>query len=257
MSEVAVQSQATEWTPVPDPTRLTTAQLYREISALQTATALRLQALTDKIDTAVDTLNNQFRDAETSRKEALREAARTIQLGLDKAEQQLQVSLDRAAADTLRAISDAELRAKDRVAALDKVTEERVGHLHTVNDEQFRSIQQQFAERDVRIEQTSKNSKVAVDAALQAAEKAVGKSELVTVKQIDQQGALITTATGALRQQIDDVKDRITRIEGTSSGQTVTRQESHTSSAFILSVIVACISLVGLLVTLAVRFQGH
>ena len=42
-------------------------------------------------------------------------------------------------------------------------------------DEKFTSIQMQFKERDVRTDQTSKDSKTAVDAALQAAKEAVGE----------------------------------------------------------------------------------
>ncbi len=41
--------------------------------------------------------------------------------------------------------------------------------------EKFNGISTQFKERDVRVEQTARDTKVAVDAALQAAEKAVIK----------------------------------------------------------------------------------
>jgi len=107
--------------------------------------------------------------------------------------------------------------------------DKQVGHLKALHEEKFTSIEVQFRERDVRTEQTSRDSKVAVDAALQAAKEAVGeqnrssalaiaKSETATVKQIDQQGLLIATATAGLNDKIDDIKARLTLMEGRGSG---------------------------------------
>lgn len=104
-----------------------------------------------------------------------------------------------------------------------------IAELNAKFEEKFNSIQTQFAERDTRTEQTSKDSKVAVDAALQAAKEAVGeqnkssalaiaKSEAATTKQIEQMGALFTTTTGGLSDKIDDLKDRVTAAEANKKG---------------------------------------
>lgn len=104
-----------------------------------------------------------------------------------------------------------------------------VSHLQTLHDEKFKSIQNQFIERDTRTEQTSRDSKVAVDAALQAAKEAVGeqnkssalaiaKSEAATNKQLDGIGTLLNTTAGGLTDKIDDLRTRLTTIEGRSSG---------------------------------------
>jgi hypothetical protein len=104
-----------------------------------------------------------------------------------------------------------------------------VDALQLVVNERFNSIALQFQERDVRTDQTSRDSKVAVDAALQAAKEAVGeqnkssalaiaKSESSTQKQIDQQGVLIATATAALNDKIVDMKGRLIRIEEGRAG---------------------------------------
>ena len=95
--------------------------------------------------------------------------------------------------------------------------------------EKFASVQTQFQERDVRTEQTAKDSKVAVDAALQAAKEAVGKQqeasdraiakqEAATNKQLDQVVTLIAANFKALDDKNSDLKDRVGTIEAKSTG---------------------------------------
>jgi hypothetical protein len=131
--------------------------------------------------------------------------------------------------------------------------------------ERFTSIQTQFKERDIRVEQTAKDTKVAVDAALQAAEKAVGKqteafglsiakSETVTSEKISQQGLLISTMTSGLSSQIIDVKERLTRMESEAKGQADAannRQASTSSNVGIVGlIIVGVIGVAGIIVSL-------
>lgn len=107
--------------------------------------------------------------------------------------------------------------------------EQRLNDEARLRDEKFATIQTQFRERDVRVEQTARDTKVAVDAALQAAEKArtssndafdksISKSESATTKQIDQQAVQMTTSNTALGVQITDLKERLTRLEGKGEG---------------------------------------
>jgi hypothetical protein len=107
--------------------------------------------------------------------------------------------------------------------------QQEVSHLKELHGERFRSIDTQFQERDTRTEQTARDTKTAVDAALQAAKEAVGaqnlasataiaKSEATTTKQIDQLVTLIQTSITGLDGKITDVKDRLTLIEGRGSG---------------------------------------
>jgi len=111
----------------------------------------------------------------------------------------------------------------DKSPSIDVVAQS-VGTLDLVTSEKFRSISIQFIERDTRTEQTSRDSKVAVDAALQAAKEAVGeqnkssalaiaKSEAATSKQIDQIGALIATLQNGMNDKIADLKDRLTTTD--------------------------------------------
>ena len=141
----------------------------------------------------------------------------------------------------------------------------RIDTLRVLHQEKFDSIQVQFTERDTRTEQTSRDSKVAVDAALQAAKEAVekqnassalaiAKSESATTKQIDTQGVLITTATTSLNERIDaasstmnskidDLKDRMNRIEGGTSG-------GHQAYGYIIGIAGTMVALIALLFNL-------
>lgn len=163
---------------------------------------------------------------------------------------------------------------KQELTKVPAMIEMQISHLEALQNKEFASIQLQFSERDVRVEQTARDTKVAVDAALMAAEKAVGKqtesfslsidkSERATVKLLDQQGELIRTSTEGLKENINDIKERITRLESTAVAQVVAKTDAgvvHTasqmSSSFMLAVFVAGVSLIGLIVTLVVVFRG-
>ena len=213
-SSPAIAAPATISRPDPDPTVLTTQALYREINQVK-----------------------QLLDANMAGvKETLSARITAIDHDLDR----LQLAVEQEPAQT---------------GVL-------VDTLKTLHNEKFGSIQVQFIERDVRTEQTSRDSKVAVDAALQAAKEAVekqntssalaiAKSESATTKQIDTQGILITTATTSLNERIDaasatmnskidDLKDRMNRIEGGASG-------GHQAYGYIIGVAGSLIGLIALL----------
>ena len=191
-SSPAIAAPTTVSRPDPDPTTLTTQALYREINQVQTLLHSEMEGLSGRLDARITSVDH----------------------GLDR----------------LRLIIDRE----------PELTNQLVNNLKSIHEEKLSSIQVQFIERDVRTEQTSRDSKVAVDAALQAAKEAVekqnassalaiAKSESATTKQIDTQGILITTATTSLNERIDaasatmnskidDLKDRLNRMEGGQTG---------------------------------------
>lgn len=105
----------------------------------------------------------------------------------------------------------------------------RVNQLRDLQDEKFSSIETQFKERDIRVEQTSRDSKVAIDAALQAQKEsvdkqnesnaqAIAKQEAAFTKQIDAIGLLIEARGKATDDKFDDLKTRLTTIEGNTTG---------------------------------------
>jgi hypothetical protein len=120
--------------------------------------------------------------------------------------------------------------------------------LQELHEEKFKSIETQFAERDTRTEQTSRDSKVAVDAALQAAKEAVGeqnksnalaiaKSEATFTKQIDQIGVLISTMQKGIDDKIDDIKTRLQAIESRRDASRETKSDATTSHALLVTAI--------------------
>ena len=134
---------------------------------------------------------------------------------------------------------------------------ELVGQLRQLHEERFRSVEKQFVERDTRTDQTSRDSKVAVDAALQAAKEAVseqnksnalaiGKSEMTFTKQIDQIGALLATMQKAADDKIDDMKSRIQSIEGQRKG-------SGDLVAYIFGIVGMIAAVVAIVVALGAR----
>lgn len=146
-------------------------------------------------------------------------------------------------------------------------TSEKIDGLRKLHEEKFHSIGLQFVERDVRTETMARDSKVAVDAALQAAKEAVGeqnkssalaiaKSEMATTKSIDQQGLLINTTTASLNDKIEDVKQRCTKLESEDKGKqtaVTTQQTSNQGMVAVIALIVAFVMGAGGLIVALIK----
>jgi len=122
------------------------------------------------------------------------------------------------------------------VASLRDVYDERFGSIEKIDAERFSSIAMQFRERDVRTEQAAKGGKEALDAALLAAKDLVAqqneanrgeaaKTEQNFTKQIDAQAA-----------RIDELKERIDRGEGQTTGVSGQRNETRMNMGMAVSV---------------------
>ena len=199
--------------PVPDPTKLTTEQLRRELATLREIIETRLDAM----DRATELANVQAVDA---RKELAQVRGRLREETATELGQ-------------LRELLEARLDGMDRAIAL------------------------QFAERDVRSEQETVNSKQALNAALLAQKElaaqqndansaAAAKAEASFTKQIDQIGTIIQTMEKATDARITELKERIDRGEGSTAGAAGSRSDRAqvTNQALMaLSVLAAVIGL--------------
>lgn len=186
-----------------DPSILTTQQLWREIASLKELVLTHIE----RVDKAVDVAHADLVRVPTEVQKAIS--------GLKDVHEEKFTTFEH--------------RFSDRAKFIDQ----RLDDNYRIADEKFNSVEKQFKERDTRVEQTARDTKLAVDAALQAAEKAVSKSETSTVKQIDQQALTITNANRSLDDKINDLKDRITRIEGQALGALSQKGETKDNWGYI------------------------
>jgi DNA repair exonuclease SbcCD ATPase subunit len=144
--------------------------------------------------------------------------------------------------------------------------QKEVTHLRELSEEKFQSVANQFAERDVRSTQQTASSDQALAAALQAAKELVGaqgeasaaaavKSETSFTKQIDQIGTIIQTLEKALDARITELKERIDRGEGNTTGRTETRTDFRASANLLVGVVGAVIAALVLVIGLYATFH--
>jgi hypothetical protein len=115
------------------------------------------------------------------------------------------------------------------ILQLRELVESEIDKLKSVTSEVFNRIDVQFIERDKRTEQLALASATAIAAALQAAKEAVGaqntsnsiaiaKSESSTAESLKQLQTIFQTAMAASTTQINDLKSRLDKGEGRSTG---------------------------------------
>jgi hypothetical protein len=183
--------QGTAITPVPDPTTLTNELVSKQTAALR-------EVLEAKIDGLAALMKGQF--------EAQDRATKLLEKWRD--------------------VLPTEIKAE--VTHLNDLLEQKITRLAEVTDQQFKSVQTQFIERDKRTEQLSLADKTAIAAALQAQKEAAGaqnesnstantKMELNFSKLIEQMAARVDVSAKNTDDKINDVKSRLDKGEGRSS----------------------------------------
>lgn len=159
------------------------------------------------------------------------------------------------------------LRGIDHASAIlaesvDKIPEAAISKLRELMDERFVSIETQFKERDTRQERESRDNKVAVDAAFAAQKeaaakqeetfsKSIDKSELATAETISKLQALTTTQDKGLSDKIDDLKERVQRIESLKAGAVESVRDHRESNGTLIAIAGLALSAVVVVVTLA------
>ena len=240
--------------PRPDPTLLTTEQLRREINQLSEKFELLLSGVRAQSDIRISDLEKaigiyaQLRDEKFAN-------LHTQMASLSTQSEQRETAHSDAITVAFNAASSALAQLKD------------------LHGERFNSIELQFKERDTRVTETAKDTSKAVDAALQAAEKAVNKqnesfslsidkSEKATMKQIDQLAQNSVNSSEAMDGKIIDVKDRVSRIENQAIGwsnaenRTNTTKTTNNQSTGIALAAVAIIVSLAAIITQIVHFSS-
>ena len=217
-----------ESVPRPDPTRLTTEQLNKEISSLKELMYLRMDLTDQKVSTnaiAVEALPKEM----ATMVDHLRGYIETRLVGMDKATQLLQAAGDR----------------------MPSHVDEKIAGLYRIMDERFNSVNTRFNDRVLATDKANvlaaQDSKEALHNALLAAKDAVvaqntasqlaiDKSEKATHEQINQLQATIASIEKGLDDKIDGLIGRIDRNEGSDTGK-------HTNATSIFSIVAMIISI--------------
>jgi hypothetical protein len=191
---------------------------------------------------------------------ALREILQARLDGMDKANTVLSETVNR----TPTAIQTAVANLRDVYDERFNSSRQQLVDRGRTFDERFTSIAQQFIERDVRTEQAATASASALAAALQAAKeavfeqaqaaaKAVEKTELSFTKQIDQIQLQIKTSGDASNDRIAELKERIDRGEGSTTGATGQRQETRLNNGQMIALAAMLLTILGLVLLYATK----
>ena len=227
-----------------DPSALTTAALMREIANLKEIIYVRLDGM-DKAESLhaeqgrvylreIDRNVSQQRELQEARLKAIQDSSQLARENL---------------ATKIEAIEKSLMVFQKNYDLFPTRLDEKISAVSGVHDEQIRSIQTQFKERDTRTEQGARDSKVAVDAALSAQKEsvsaqnassalAISKSEASTLKQIEQLQIIINNSGVAITDKFDDVKSRLTRIESISLGKTTSDSTRQATNQWVIGLIV-------------------
>lgn len=164
-----------------------------------------------------------------------------------------------AAIAAVREIIETRLDAMDTATNINKTATDKipslicdkVAALEKLHNEKFDGVEKQFKERDERQTVTSELNQKALDAALQAAKEAAGKTELSFTKQIADLTGQFNTQNEAMNVRVNDVKARLDRGEGT----TLETKETKSQNNFIVGLFVTiCLALLSNAVTLIYVF---
>jgi len=139
-------------------------------------------------------------------------------------------------------------RSKEDITSMPIRMDAKVLHLRDLHNEVFLGIDTRF-----------KLNAEAVRSALEAAEKAVGKSETSTSKQLEQQQDNMTSMIAASETKIDAVRDRlglienrVVAMEGKGMGVQDQKGSQNTNNTMIISIVSAMIAAAAVIISVIV-----
>lgn len=163
---------------------------------------------------------------------------------------------------TTEAVERATAQSRRELAALREILEARMDSmdgerrlLAQVMDERAEQVQRQLAERDIRFSERDRARQDAVRTALDAAkelsdardaatDKATGKFEDSVKTQISQLGALAESGRDQLGAQIQALKERLDRGEGSDVGAAGTRTEQRLNISQVIAALAVLVAVI-------------
>lgn len=204
-----------DWRPIPDPTKLTTEQLRREVATLREILETRLDGMDRATELAsahvtgvrkeIEQIRGRLREETATQVEQLRELLETRLDGMGRA-----IALQFTERD-VRAEQAAETAPQALGSALS-------------------------AQKELVAQQNDANSA------------ATAKAEASFTKQIDQIGTIIQTMEKVTDARITELKQRIDRGEGSTAGATGSRSERAQVTSQILMMLSVLAAVIGLLI---------
>ena len=204
-----------DWRPIPDPTKLTTEQLRREVAALREIIETRLDGMDKATGLASVRAADVREDIERIRGRLREEMAAEV--------------------GQLRELLETRLDGMDRAIAI-QFTERDVRTEQTTAGAKQALDAALLAQKELLAQQNEANSAAAA------------KAEASFTKQIDQIGAIIQTQEKALDARITGLKERIDRREGSNAGVAGSRSERRLDTGQLLTTLSVLAAVIGLLI---------
>jgi hypothetical protein len=157
-------------------------------------------------------------------------------------------ALEKIITTRLDAMDRAIVLFNDNLTRVPTETDKQVGHLKELVQEQLTGIQRQFEERKDGLAVALSAAKEAVEKQNQSSALAIAKSEAATDKRIDGLVTYIESTSKARSEQINDLKDRLTRIESRTEGALSARTSQQDSGKYIIAIIGAMVGLGGFII---------
>lgn len=200
--------------PVPDPTRLTTEQLRRELATLREIIETRLHGM-DRATELVTVQAANVREELEQIRTRLRDETTTE---IRQLRQLLEARLDGMDRATALQFAERDIRAEQGAEAAHRALAAALG-----------------AEKELVHQQNEANT-------------AAAKAEASFTKQIDQIGTIIQTMEKARDARITELKERIDRGEGSTAGAAGSHSERRLDTGQVLTTLSVLAAVIGLLI---------
>jgi hypothetical protein len=250
-----------EWTPIPDPTVLTTEAVTRatdifrrEIAALRELhdkdmTALRelFKARMDAMDTDRTRLREQSEDLvrrfTAYLNEFRDEVERRDQASRQVIEQRL-ADLDKSRTDAAASVTSALAFEREYILCQIGLARAETQRTGDVAAEKFAAVDALFASNALALAAALAAQEKAVAAQNDSNTLAISKSESSTKETIAANAAQAQTGLTSLADQLTDIKDRVVRIEATGVGVAATRTDQRLNIGMVIAALATLVAIV-------------